>query len=295
MSASADSSYQFSLGAYGADLDYDGGADGEGLGLYAAAYLEPVILNNAMPYNLTPFYTRTSGLFLNSSKSRVTDLNVVRGGQVLKKSDIHHSSIGMRLANAELPVWAGLDYTRVGSSHYKFSNGASSTPDRRYIKSATVGWFINETFGVYGFYEDDELNSKGLGMHYLYNLGVLGFVETGLQYTKIDTKSKRIELEVVNGTVRNVSLANESLANESIRTVSLSYFPTVKAEIGLKYRKMDYDHDSYGYSVTGNVSYYILSNLQLGMSYHEVFQDYVATRMGKLEYKSLSGNVSFKF
>jgi|GEM_PF-6061915 len=62
----ADSSYQFSLGAYGADLDYDGGADGEGYGVHAAAYLEPIKLTEAMPYNLTPFYSRTSGLFLNS-------------------------------------------------------------------------------------------------------------------------------------------------------------------------------------------------------------------------------------
>jgi hypothetical protein len=58
---------------------------------------------------------------------------------------------------------------------------------------------------------------------------------------------------------------------------------------------MDYDYDSYGYSVTANASYYILPNLQLGMSYHDVSQDYAAARMGKLEYASLSGSVSYKF
>ena len=288
MSVSADSSYQFSLGAYGSGLDYEGGGDGEGYGVHASAYLEPIKLTDAMPYNLTPFYSRTSGLFLNSSKSRVTDLNQVRGGQILKKVDGHVSSIGMRLANAELPVWAALDYTRVGSSHYKFSNGTSGTVDRRYTKSATVGWFINETFGVYGFYDDDELNSRGMGAHYLYDLGFLGFVEAGLQYTKIDTEEISLQ---VGGPVRYANLNNI----ESIRVVSLSYFPTVKAEIGLKYRKMDYDHDSYGYSVTANASYYILSNLQLGMSYHEVSQDYLAIRMEKMEYSSLSGSVSYKF
>jgi len=285
----ADSSYQFSLGAHGADLDYDGGGDGEVLGLYAAAYLEPIKLNDAMPYSLTPFYSRVSGLFLNSSKSRVSDLNAIRGGRVLKKVDGHVSSVRMRLANAELPVWAALDYTRVGSSHYNFSDGSWATADRRYIKSATIGWFISESLGVYGFYEDDEDDSYGVGTHYLYNLGGLGFVEAGLQYTKIDTEDAD---EIVNGTVRN---ANVGSTDESIRTVSLSYFPTVKAEIGLRYRKMDYDHDTYGYSVAANISYYILPNLQLGMSYLDLSQDEFARRTGKMEYKSLSGNVSFKF
>jgi len=285
LTVSADSSYQFSLGAYGEDIDYEGSAEGEELGLYAAAYLEPIKLNDSMPYSLIPFYTRTSGLFLNSSKSRVTDLFAIRGGQILRKADAHHSSIGMRLANAELPVWTALEYTRIGSSHYDYADGTSSTVDRRYITSATVGWFINETLGVYGFYEDDnDVDSYGVGTHYLYALGDLGFVEVGLQYTKIDIEE--IGLEVVNGTVRN---ANVSTRNESIRAVSLSYFPTVKAEIGLRYRKMDSDHGLYGYSVNANASYYILSNLQLGMSYVEVHHDEF------LEYKLLSGSASFKF
>lgn len=289
----ADSSYQFSLGVHGADLDYDGGADGEGYGLYAAAYLEPIKLTAAMPYNLTPFYTRTSGLFLNTSKSRVTDLNQVRGSQVLKKMDGHVSSVGMRLANAELPVWASLDYTRVGSSHYQFSSQSRATADRRYIKSATVGLFLNDTLGAYGFYENDnDQDSYGLGAHYLHSLGNFGFVETGLQYTKIDVDNEKISLEVVNGTVRN---SNVQAGNESDRVVSLRYFPTVKAEIGLRYRKMDYDHDSYGYSVIANASYYILSHLQLGVRYQEVHQDDGAIRMSKMEYKSVSGSVSFKF
>jgi len=289
MSVSADSSYQFSLGTYYSDLDYDDSADGEGMGLYASAYLEPVKLNGSIPYNLAPFYTRTSGLFLNSSKSRVTGLEENIRGEVLNKADNHLSSIGMRLANSELPVWAALDYTRVGSSHYEFSNGRKPAVNRRYIKSATVGWFINETLGVYSFYEDDEEDSYGVGTHYLYNLGDLGFIEAGLQYTKIDSEDAD---EIVDGTVRN---ANVGLMDESIRTVSLSYFPTVKTEIGLKYRKMDYNHDTYSYSMTVNASYYILSNLQLGMSYHDLSQDEFARRVGKMEYKSLSGNVSFKF
>lgn len=294
MSVLADSSYQFSLGVYGANLDYDGGSDGiangEALGANVAAYLEPIKLTDAMPYNLTPFYSRTSGLFLNSSKSRVTDLNQIRGGRILKKADSHASSVGIRLANADLPVWVGLDYTRVGSSHYDFSDGSWFTTDPRYIKSATVGWFINHMLGMYGFYEDDEVDSYGVGTHYLHNLGSLGFVEVALQYTKID--SEFINLEVVNGTVRN---ANVNARNESVRVVSLNYFPTVKAELGLRYRKMDYDYDSYGYSVTANASYYILSNLQLGMSYHEVHQDDGAIRMSKLEYSALSASVSLKF
>jgi hypothetical protein len=288
----ADSSHQFSLGAYGSDLNYDGGADGEGYGLYAAAYLDPIKLTDAMPYNLTPFYTRTSGLFFNSSKSRVTDLNQVRGGQVLKKMDGHSSSVSVRLANADLPVWAALNYTRVGSSDYEFTNGSNFTIDHRYIKSATVGWFLNDNLGVYGFFEDDEFNRRGLGAHYLCHLGKVGFVEVGLQYTKVNSDSEILNLEVVNGTVRN---ANISMNNERSRVASLSYFPTVKAEIGLRYERMDYDHDTYGYSITANASYYILPSLQLGISYHEVFQDDFATRVGKLEYKIVSGSVDFKF
>gem|GEM_PF-6304947 len=188
-------------------------------------------------------------------------------------------------------MWAALNYTRVGSSHYEFSNGTSWTVDRRYIKSATVGWYINDTLGLYGFYEDGELDSRGVGMHYLYGLGSLGFVEASLQYTKIDTEETR--LEVVNSTVRN---ANVSSANERVRAVSLRYFPTVKAEIGLRSQKMDYEYgDSYAYSITDNASYYILSNLQLGISYHDVSQDNVAIRTGKMEYSSLSGSASLKF
>lgn len=297
MSVLADSSYQFSLGVYGANLDYDGGSDGiangEALGANVAAYLEPIKLTDAMPYNLTPFYSRTSGLFLNSSKSRVTDLNQIRGGRILKKADSHASSVGIRLANAELPIWAELGYIRAGSSHFNFSDGSYFTVDRRYIKNITLGLFIDKNFGVYGFYEDDELNSRGVGAHYLYSLGGLGFIEAGLQYTKIDSKNtENTGLEIVNGTVRNTNI---SLGDEDTRSLSLRYFPTVKAEFGLKYRKMNYEHDLYGYSVTANASYYILSTLQLGVRYQEVHQEDNAIRMSKLEYSSLSTSVSLKF
>ena len=229
--------------------------------------------------------------FLNSSKSRVSGLEVIRGGRILKKVDGHSSSIGMRLSDENIPVWAALDFTRIGSSHYDYSDGSSITANRRYIKSVTAGWFINEALGVYSFYEvDDDVDSYGVGTHYLHNLGVLGFIEAGFQYTKIETEYT--DLEVVNGTVRN---ANVNSTDESIARVGLSYFPTVKAKVGVAYQKIDYDHDLEGSTLTLNASYYVLPNLQLGINYYELFQDDKAIRVGKLEYKSLGGNLSYKF
>ncbi len=289
LSVSADSSYQFSLSAYGADVEYDWSGEGEAYGLSAAAYIEPIKLDGFVPYTLAPYYSRTSGLFLGTSKSRVTDLNVIAGGRILKKFDGHTSNIGLRLAKEDLPLWLEFGYTRVGTSTVEFTSGKGGA-DRRYIKNMAVGWFINKNLSLYGFKEDDLVDSSGLGLLYLYNTKHFGFVEVGFQYTEID--SEHVDLEVVNGTIRNANVISEK---EEIKAFSLTYYPTVKAEIGVRYELLDYNYDAHGNYLTINAGYFISSKLRLGISYFDVSQDKRAIRVGRNEYSNLSGSVSYKF
>jgi len=285
----ADSSYQFSLGASGSEIDY-GDGEGEAYSLSVAAYLDPITLDGSVPYNVSPFYSRTSGLFLGSSKYRVTGLNAVRGSSVLKKYDGHSSYAGLRLANDNVPFWFDFDYTRIGTSKYNFSSGTRGISYRRYIQSYTAGMFIGKALSVYGFYEDDDIDSYGVGMRYLQNLASLGFVETGFQYTEIDTE--RTDLEVVNGTIRNLDV---QVKKENIKSFSLRYFPIVEAEIGLKYQRQDHNYDARGNYWHINAGYFITSNLRLGIGYSHMDYNFPAERLGHLEYKVLNGNVSLKF
>jgi len=287
--AFADSSYQFSLGASGSEIDYSVG-EGEAYSLSAAAYLEPIKLDGSVPYKVAPFYSHTTGLFLGTSKHRVTDLNSVRGGRLLKKFDGHKSHAGLRLANEDVPFWFEFDYSRMGTSTLNFSDGSWATSYRRYIKNYTAGMFIGKALSFYGFYGDDVTDSYGAGVRYLYTMAHLGFVEAGFQYTEIDTE--RIDLEVVNATVKKVNVLS---VNEDNKSFSLSYFPVVEAEIGLKYQRQDYNYGAHGNYWHINTGYFVTSNLRLGINYSHMDHDFVATRTGRLEYKVLSGNVSIKF
>ena len=285
----ADESYQFSLDGSGAEIDYSS-AEGEAYSLSAAAYLYPIKLDGSVPFNVPPFYSRTSGLFFGTSKHRVTDLRTVRGSRVLNKFDGHRSYGSLRLATENTPFWFEFDYSRIGTSTLNFSDGGWATSYRRYIKNYTAGMFIGKALSFYGFYEDDVTDSYGAGVRYLYTMAHLGFVEAGFQYTEIDTE--RIDLEVVNATVKKVNVLS---VNEDNKSFSLSYFPVVEAEIGLKYQRQDHNYDARGNYWHINAGYFITSNLRLGIGYSHMDYNFPAERLGHLEYKVLNGNVSLKF
>jgi len=287
-SVMAASSYQFSLGGSASQFDI---LEGESYSLGVAAYIKPVELDGSLPYDSAAFYTRTSGLFLGAVKTRFTDLNIVRSGAgVMKKQESSFKYVGARLAQADFPLWLGLNYRDFDSTTMYFTNGNMINTGDTDSKRFTLGAFLTDHVSMHAFYEDANQNAYGSGVDALFDLDAFGFIGAGFEYKKV--KAERIALQVVNGSVRNLDV---NKYNNEVWAASLSYYPSAKSELNWEYAFLEDGardvHDKF-YSVSA--SYYFFEKLRIGLTYTDYNYDNTPSFLWP-DYKAYSVSANYRF
>ena len=265
--------------------------DGESYSLAAAAYIKPIELDGALPYDSAAFYTRTSGVFVGATKSRFTDLNIVRqGAGVMKEQESSSTYLGARLAQADFPLWLGLNYTYFDSSEMSFTNGNSIVTGDTYAARITLGGFVTDYFSVHAFYENADENAYGSGMNALFELGAIGFIGVGLEYKKIE--AEQLDLQVISGAVRNLIMTKH---NDKIWATSLNYYPSAKTEFSWRYTfKEDGARDVHDKFYSLSTSYYFFEGLRLGLTYTDYNYDNHPLFLWP-DYKTYSLSANYRF
>ena len=277
--------YQFSIATlYEKEkIDYAfGSGDGASYALGAAAYFEPVILDGSLPYDAVPFHTKKSTVFVTAANTKYDDFRLALAGEVITKVENKAQSFGLHLAQTEIPVWLGADFTRVGEQELSFASGATAKAEKYNIVEINLGWHLVEWANPYVFYEKaDDDKTIGLGMRSLWRLGHAGFLTSDLALSKTDFKVA--SLEVVNNTLRSTTTSTEE---SKTAILELAYYPIVELGIGLSYQRYKPDVGTTDKTRSVGISYYFTTNVNANLEYdHRDFnvfgdEDSDALRLG---------------
>lgn len=231
-------------------------------------YWNAIKRDATMPNDLEAFYARSPAIAVASYWQFRRDLNEVRGGRILKESDQHNFSAGLRWAAADSPFWFNVSVNRLQDMELRFSDGSIVESDIANDLFLQTGWYYSEQQSLsLRYMNEDALRMWGVLSNGYAHAGRLGFISWFAGFDRL--KVKAVDLTITNNTVRNLDTIHES---EDVWRAGFTFYPVAHAGLGVSAERREFsklDLHTFSYRLDAHWHFTTLTRVAVAYLYQE--------------------------